>query len=109
MHQQRRAWHRVVDPLLCVISQAGNISSATAMAGSCNVPLVSLVYHHLVGLCDYPPILSLKSPIRMSTRLKVPSHLSMACCCAFSKGPHIQDIGSEAEHRGGCAADLGTQ
>ena len=46
-----------------------------------------LVCHHLVGLCDPPHILSLKSPIRMSTLLKVPSHLSMACCCAFTKGP----------------------
>ena len=74
-------------PLLCVINSAGEMSSATAMAGSHNVPLVSLVCHHLVGLCDSPHILSLKSPIRMSTLLKVPSHLPMARCCAFLRGP----------------------
>ena len=73
-------------PLLCVINLAGDMSSATAMAGSCNDPSVSLVCH-LVGLCDSPHILSLKSPVRMSTLLKVPSQLSMACCCAFWKGP----------------------
>ena len=36
------------------------MSSATAMARSCNVRLVSLVCHHLVGLCDSPHILSLQ-------------------------------------------------
>ena len=65
-------------PLLCVINQAGEMSSAIAMAGSCNDPSVSLVCPHLVGLCDCPYILSLKSPITMSTLLKVPTHWSMA-------------------------------
>ena len=71
------------------------MSSAIAMAGSCNDPSISLVCHHLVGFYDSPHILSLKYPMRISTLLKVLSHLSMACCCAFSKGP------CDYDHQGG--------